>query len=120
MWANLICSHFFVFCSPVKNDRTDESYLCSSNCLIMFVRIANMIYHKWLSAHEVRQPVIRLWLPKREKHSLLLHDIENNDWRKPSSYIFLFTLRNLINIKSNEKRKILSLSFSRDLRGQAI
>ncbi len=32
-------------------------------------------------------------------------------------FIFLFTL---INIKSNEKRKILSLSFSRDLRGQAI
>lgn len=31
--------------------------------------------------------------------------------------IFLFTL---INIKSNEKSKILSLSFSRDLRGQAI
>lgn len=31
--------------------------------------------------------------------------------------IFLFTL---INIKSNEKRKVLSLSFSRDLCGQAI
>jgi hypothetical protein len=83
----------------------------------MLARIANMIFQKWLSAHKVRQPVIRLWLPKREKFFLLLQYNGNNDWHKPSDYIFLFTL---INIKSNEKRKILSLSFSRDLRGQAI
>ena len=108
---------FFAFYFTVKNGCTVESYLCNPNCFIMCVRIANLLYHKWMSGHLVRQPVIRLWLSKREKFSLLLYDIVNKDWRKPSIYIFLFTL---INIKSNEKRKILSLSFWRDWRGQAI
>ena len=76
-------------------------------------KIDNIIQHymHWKKLHTLMK---YLYLERDTSHCY--HLLKNNIGES-LQIIFLFTL---INIKSNEKRKFLSLSFSRDLCGQVI
>lgn len=76
-------------------------------------KIDNII-QLYMHCKQLHIPMKYLYFERDTSHCY--HLLKNNIGES-LQFIFLFTL---INIKSNEKRKILSLSFSRDLRGQAI
>ena len=82
----------------------------------MCVEMVNINIPERLSKHRARQPMRSLCICVEREFYCCYHSMKINIGES-LQFIFLFTL---INIKSNEKRKILSLSFSRDLRGQAI
>jgi hypothetical protein len=77
----------------------------------MYARIVNKIYDTWQSYHQVRQPVSLLLLPAERDFPYCYTTMRKKKIGESRLFIYLFTL---INIKSNEKRKILSLSFWRD------
>ncbi len=117
MWANKNLLTFCVFYRLMKSDYIEAQYLCSSNWRSMYARIVNKIYDTWQSYHQVRQPVSLLLLPAERDFPYCYTTMRKKKIGESLLFIYLFTL---INIKSNEKRKILSLSFWRDWRSQYI